>query len=140
MPPVPSHAPLFHTSNKTNMPATVIAKGVRLEGEFKSQGDVLIEGEVLGNIQTDGQLTAGPESFIKAGVMASDAIIAGKVEGNLNIKKRLEIKATAKIKGDTVCQTVVVEAGAVMQGNIRSGEDGKNQENTPNKVSEKTVS
>ncbi len=121
----PSHAPIFNTSNNKNIPATIIAKGVKLEGEFKSQGDVLIEGEVLGNIQTDGLLTAGPDSVIKAGVTAADAVIAGKVEGNLQVKHRLEIRATAKVKGDTVCQTIGIEAGAMLQGQVRCGEDAK---------------
>ncbi|MFA6406577.1 MAG: polymer-forming cytoskeletal protein [Patescibacteria group bacterium] len=119
----PSHLPIFNANKNT--PATIIAKGVKLEGEFKSQGDVLIEGEVVGNIQTDGLLTAGPESLIKAGISAADAVIAGKVEGNLQIKHRLEIRATARIKGDTVCQTIGVEAGAVLQGNVRCGEEVK---------------
>lgn len=121
--PTPSHAPIFNANKNT--PATIIAKGVKLEGEFKSQGDVLIEGEVVGNIQTDGLLTAGPESLIKAGISAADAVIAGRVEGNLQIKHRLEVRATARIKGDTVCQTIGVEAGAMLQGNVRCGEEVK---------------
>lgn len=120
----PSIIPTFHTPNK-NTPATVIARGVKLEGEFKSQGDVLIEGEVVGNIQTDGLLTAGPEALLKAGVMAADAVIAGRVEGNLQVKRRLEVKSTAKIKGDISCLTIVVEAGAMLQGNVRCGEENK---------------
>jgi len=121
----PSHQPIFNTSNNKNVPATIIAKGVKLEGEFKSQGDVLIEGEVVGNIQTEGLLTAGPESVIKAGIVAADAVIAGKVEGNLQIKHRLEIRSTAKVEGDTVCQTIGIEAGAMLQGQVRCGEETK---------------
>ena len=118
----PSHSSIFHTPNTKNTPSTIIAKGVKLEGEFKSQGDVLIDGEVVGNIQTDGLLNVGPEAYLKAGVVAADAVIAGKVEGNLQVKRRLEIKATAKTKGDIQCQTIVVEAGAMMMGNIKCGE------------------
>ncbi|MFA6161109.1 MAG: polymer-forming cytoskeletal protein [Patescibacteria group bacterium] len=122
---VPPLISSFHTPTNKNMPATVIAKGVKLEGEFKSQGDVLIEGEVIGNIQTEGLLTVGPEAVLKAGISAGDAVIAGKIEGNINVKKRLELKATAKIKGDISCQTAVVESGAAMQGNVKCGEESK---------------
>jgi cytoskeletal protein CcmA (bactofilin family) len=111
--------PTFTASKKT--PATIIAKGVKLEGEFKSQGDVLIEGEVQGTIQTEGLLTLGNEAFLKAGVTASDAIIAGKLEGNINIKHKLEIKSTAKIQGDITCESITVESGAVLQGSVKSG-------------------
>ncbi len=117
--------PIFNSKSKSS-PSTVIAKGVRLEGDFKSQGDVLIEGEVVGSISTDSLLTVGNEALLKAGVQASEAVIAGMVEGNLQIFNRLEIKGTAKIKGDIVCKTVVVEAGAVLHGNMKCGDDAKN--------------
>jgi cytoskeletal protein CcmA (bactofilin family) len=135
---VPSHTPIFNTNNN-KVPATIIAKGVKLEGEFKSQGDVLIEGEVVGNIQTEGLLTAGPESVIKAGIVAADAVIAGKLEGNLQIKNRLEIRSTARIKGDTICQTIGVEAGAVLQGNVHCGEESKPVDSKPAIVQEPSV-
>ena len=113
--------PQTTSPNPNNAPATVIAKGVRLEGDFKSQGDVLIEGEVHGTIQTDSLLTVGSEASVKAGITASDAVIAGKINGNTNIKNRLEVKATAQIFGDIICQTAVIEAGAKLEGNIKCG-------------------
>ena len=116
----PAGSTVSNTQNKKS-PATVIAKGVRLEGEFKSQGDVLIEGEVQGTITTDGLLTLGSEAALKAGVTAADAIVAGKLEGNINIKRRLDVKSTARITGDIVCETISVEPGAQLQGNIRAG-------------------
>ena len=120
--PAPSAPSTFSSANnKKSSPATVIAKGVRLEGDFKSQGDVLIEGEVRGTIVTDGLLTLGPDALLKASVTATDAILAGKLEGNIKIKHRLEVKGTANLTGDIVCETVTVESGAVLQGNIKSG-------------------
>jgi cytoskeletal protein CcmA (bactofilin family) len=101
--------------------ATVIARGVRVEGDFTSQGDVVIEGEVNGRIETGGLLSVGPEAKLKAEVVAGDAIVAGVVEGTLAVKNRLELKASARVQGDTSCQTVVVEAGALLNGKISMG-------------------
>lgn len=100
---------------------TVIARGVRVEGNFASQGDVLIEGEVHGQVSTNGLLTIGPEAKLKADVTAQDAVIAGTVEGNLTVKKRVELKATAKLIGDLVCETAVIESGAAMSGKVTIG-------------------
>lgn len=119
-PAAPSAPSIFHASTKA-VPATVIAKGVRLEGQFKSQGDVLIEGEVQGTVQTDGLLTVGPEAWVKATVTATDAVIAGKVEGEMTAKRRLEVKSTARMVGDIICETIIVEAGAALKGNLTSG-------------------
>lgn len=100
---------------------TVIAKGVRLEGDFKSDGDVLIEGEVTGKVQAGGALFVGPDASVSADVSASDATIAGRVTGPVTVKQRLELKETARISGDVVCQTIVVHANAVLHGKVAIG-------------------
>jgi cytoskeletal protein CcmA (bactofilin family) len=101
--------------------ATVIARGVKVEGDFTSPSNVLIEGEVLGHVKTSGVLTVGNEAKLKADVTAEEAVVAGLVEGNISVKKRLELKSTAKIMGDIACETVVVEAGAVLNGKVAIG-------------------
>lgn len=104
--------------------ATVIARGVKVEGEFNSQSDVLIEGEVHGTLNTSGLLTVGNEARIKADVSAGEAVVSGTVEGNMNVSKRLELKATAKIIGDVTAETVLVEAGAILSGRMMVGAKG----------------
>ncbi len=100
---------------------TVIAKGVKIEGEFISQGDVVIDGEVHGVLTAAGSLTVGPEAIIKATVTAAEATIAGRVEGNLMAHKLLEIKSSAQISGDVKAETLSIEAGARLQGQMRIG-------------------
>lgn len=102
--------------------ATVIARGVKVEGDFVSQGDVVIEGEVNGHVATSGLLNVGPEAKLKAEVTADDAVIAGTIEGTVTVKKRMELKATAKVLGDVTCETAAIEAGAVMHGKCSIGQ------------------
>ncbi len=115
--------PMAKPSLSKSNPSTIIANGVRLEGEFKSQGDVQIEGEVLGTVETSAMLSIGSEAKVKAGVKAADAVIAGEVNGNVSVTNKLELKSTAKVTGEITCATIVVEAGAKMQGNIKCGSD-----------------
>jgi cytoskeletal protein CcmA (bactofilin family) len=112
--------------------ATVIAHGVKVEGEFVSQGDVMIEGEVHGHIATSGMLTVGTDAKLKADVAAQEAVVAGLVEGNMTIKSRLELKSTAKILGDVACETAVIEAGAVLSGKVMIGNGGKQETHPKN--------
>lgn len=99
----------------------MIARGVRVEGDFKSQGNVTIEGELVGSLTCGGHLTIGPEAMIEATVQADEATISGSVQGNITTKRRLELKATARIKGDTLAETIAVEPGASMEGHVRIG-------------------
>jgi len=118
--------PPVHSPSSKNPPATVIAGGVRLEGEFKSQGDVQIEGEVVGTLETNATLSVGTDAKVKAGVKAENAVVAGQIIGNVTVARRLELKSTAKIVGEITCATIVVEAGAAIEGNLKCGA-GKEQ-------------
>ena len=97
---------------------TVIARGVKLEGDFSSQGDVVIEGEVVGTLSAAGLLRVGAEAVIKANIKAGEAVIAGSIEGDLTIERRLDLMTTARIKGDIATETISVEAGALLEGKI----------------------
>lgn len=100
---------------------TVIARGVRVDGDFRSQGNVSIEGELVGSLTCGGHLTIGPEASIQAAVTADEATIAGTVEGNLQIARKVELKATAKLKGDITAETVAIEPGATLVGMFTVG-------------------
>ena len=100
---------------------TIIARGVRVEGQFTSQSDVMIDGEVVGNVTTKGRLVVGPEAKVKADVSADEAVISGVIEGNLTIAKRLELKTSARVTGDLSCETIGVEPGATINGKISVG-------------------
>ncbi|MSR85244.1 polymer-forming cytoskeletal protein [Candidatus Uhrbacteria bacterium] len=100
---------------------TIIARGVKVEGEFTSQSDVLIEGSVHGTFSTAGMLTVGTEAKIKADVNAGSALVSGTIEGNVIVGKHLEVKSTAKISGDVSAETITIESGAILSGRMSIG-------------------
>ncbi len=110
--------------------ATVIAQGVKVEGDFASDGDVTIEGEVLGTIKVSGVLSIGSQARLKANVSAAQAIIAGAVEGNITVQTHVDLKATAKLTGDVSCETLSVESGAKLNGKTTvGGQTGMDEKN-----------
>lgn len=111
-------------SNESTAPlaATVIAKGVKVEGDFASEGDVVIEGQVNGSLSTSGRLTVGNDAVIKANVKAAEARISGMIEGNTKVENALELTSSAKILGDVNAQTISVESGASIHGKMMIGE------------------
>lgn len=105
-------------SSSSSQQATVIARGVTLEGNFQAQGDVVVEGRVKGSLSTTGALTVGTEAVIEAEVKAADASVAGTIQGNVTVSNRLELRPTAKIVGDVSTQVIAIEAGASLQGRL----------------------
>ncbi|MFH2062682.1 MAG: polymer-forming cytoskeletal protein [bacterium] len=107
-----------------NEPETIISASVKLEGDFASQGNVLIEGEVEGSLKTEKFLRVGERARIGADVAAASATVAGEIRGNIDITDRLELESTAKVFGDIKTSDLVVASGAVICGRITMGADG----------------
>jgi cytoskeletal protein CcmA (bactofilin family) len=100
---------------------TVIAPSVRVEGDFVSEGNVRIEGEVKGSISTDRDLIVGENAKITAGIQARNGVIAGELHGNLRVFDRLELASTARIYGDIQAKVLSVAPGAMMKGQLVIG-------------------
>jgi cytoskeletal protein CcmA (bactofilin family) len=110
--------------NRSHEGNTVIARGVKVEGDLASQGNIVIEGEVQGTLQCSGLLTVGSEAKVNANINAQEALVSGTVEGNINVVKRLELKSTAKIIGDIVAEGINIEVGAAISGRLTVGMKG----------------
>lgn len=102
-------------------PETVIAASVKLEGDFQSQGNVLIEGVVEGSLKTERDLRVGERARISADVFAANATIAGEVRGNVVVAERLELEPTARLHGDVRTKILVVASGATVNGKLAMG-------------------
>jgi len=105
-------------------PETIISASVKLEGDFVSQGNVLIEGEVEGSLRTEKDLKVGERARISADVGAANATVAGEVRGNIDIVDRLELEPTAKVFGDIRTADLVIASGAIICGRITMGSEG----------------
>jgi cytoskeletal protein CcmA (bactofilin family) len=100
---------------------TIIAQGVKVEGDFHSQGDVVIDGEVTGSVETAQALTIGEKARIHADVTATSVVVAGEVKGNLHAAERLELLATSVVEGDVETANLSVASGAMVNGKITMG-------------------
>jgi cytoskeletal protein CcmA (bactofilin family) len=111
---------------------TIISASVKVEGDFVSQGNVLIEGEVEGSMKTEKDLRVGEQARICADVSAGSATIAGEVRGNVDVSERLKLEPTAKVYGDIRTADLIVASGAVINGKIE-------MDNSPAAAPAKTV-
>lgn len=95
---------------------TVVGPSVKIQGDLNSEGNIKIEGQVNGKINTSQSVYAGQASKITADILAGNAIIAGEVMGNIKVSGNLVLQSTAKIKGDVTCAILRVEDGAIFSG------------------------
>lgn len=103
-------------NNESAAVTTIIANGVRVEGDFSSDGNVTIEGELKGKLSTIGRLIVGKDAVIDGIVKAGSASVAGQLTGPLTVDEGLDLLATSIVKGDIVAKTLSVERGATIDG------------------------
>jgi len=97
---------------------TVVGPSVHVEGDFASEGNILVKGTVSGNVKTSRLLTVEQGAKIFANVKSGNAFVSGEIQGNVRATEKLELTATARIAGDISCNTLVVEAGALILGKV----------------------
>ena len=97
-------------------PETVVGSSVKIEGDLVSEGDIRVEGAVVGKIKTTKNLYIGSASQVEADVEAGNAVIAGRVKGKIEVKDNLVIQETGKISGDLICSRLSIAEGARFSG------------------------
>ena len=101
---------------------TIIGHSVKVEGDFKADGNVIIEGQMIGSLKTKKNLRVGKDAKVKASVEAENAWVGGEIKGNVIIKGHLELSSSAKIKGDIETQILTMETGSQINGHVKMGE------------------
>ncbi|MBT3817395.1 MAG: polymer-forming cytoskeletal protein [Candidatus Magasanikbacteria bacterium] len=97
---------------------TVVGPSVNVEGDFASEGNIIVKGTVSGSVTTSRQLIVEEGAKILANIKAGHAIISGHVKGNLKVDDQLELTETAQILGDIACRILVVAPGALIHGKV----------------------
>ena len=102
-------------TNESNID-TVLGDDIRFKGVLKFQKSLKIKGKFNGSIEDSGVLVVGENAVINANIVAENVIISGRVTGNINAKKSLELQRHAKIKGDIKTPDIVINTGAIFNG------------------------
>ena len=97
---------------------TVVGPSVRVEGDFASEGNIVVKGIVCGNVKTSKMWTVENGAKIFANVRAGNANISGGIKGNVKVSDRLELTETAQVQGDVACKVLDVAAGALIHGKV----------------------
>lgn len=97
---------------------TFVAEGARLTGDLETPGALVVCGTIHGDGQVGGALHLVTGAEWQGEVHARSALIAGQLTGKLVIEEKLEIGASAVIRGDVVARTIAIARGAVIDGTV----------------------
>jgi cytoskeletal protein CcmA (bactofilin family) len=101
---------------------SIISADMKVVGNLQSGGDIQIEGSVEGDIKSR-TVTIGENAHINGSINADMANVHGHVNGKINASS-VRISKTANIQGDIIYETLSIEEGAVIDGQIRRNDSG----------------
>jgi cytoskeletal protein CcmA (bactofilin family) len=93
-----------------------ILSGTEITGDIVSDSNLLIEGEIIGNISCSGKVIIGTSGKIRGNLVCVNAEVDGAMDGELTIENLLVLHSTARIKGDIQTLKLTIEEGAYFEG------------------------
>ncbi len=97
----------------------IIGESIRVQGEIRGSEDLLIEGEVDGQIQLEKHsVTVGRSGRVKADIHGGVLIVEGRVQGNLFAHEQAVVRASGEVRGNITSPRVSLEDGAKFKGSI----------------------
>ena len=93
-----------------------ILSGTEITGDIVSDSNLLIEGEIIGNVSCSGKVVIGSSGKIKGNLVCVNAEVDGAMDGELTIENLLFLRSTARIKGDIQTLKLNIEEVAYFEG------------------------
>ncbi len=95
---------------------TFIGQTTNITGDVTTQCSIRIDGQVDGSINVAETIITGNESLIKGTIHSKNAIIAGRVEGNITATECIELQPGAKVNGDLTCGSLIIGKNCFFEG------------------------
>ena len=93
-----------------------LGEGTEFKGILSFEGTVRVDGYLEGEIAGDDLLIVGEPGLIRARIEVGTIVVSGRIEGNIEAKKRVELLASGLVIGNIKTPALVVAEGASFNG------------------------
>jgi cytoskeletal protein CcmA (bactofilin family) len=107
-----------------------IGETMKIKGDFNSDEDVIIEGNVTGNINVSKTLTIGKKGEVTADIDANRVRIIGFAKGTISASNKVEILSQGRYYGNIKSEILVVEEGAILIGDINKAKEDEKKKSS----------
>ncbi len=101
----------------------MIGEGTVFEGTLRSESDVRISGRIVGKLHVGGKAIVATEGVVDGEMVATNAEVAGSVQGEIKVKELLVLKNSARIDGNIEANRLIVEEGSIFNGKCQMTKD-----------------
>jgi cytoskeletal protein CcmA (bactofilin family) len=101
---------------------TIIGEGTRVKGDVTVEGSIQVDGEFEGAVDATDTLVVGETGKVDGDASVANAVIGGRMYGNVFASGKIELKRGSQLLGDIKTRGLVIEDGVVFQGNCQMGD------------------
>ena len=119
-----------YENKMNNKTSSILGPELEIHGDVKVAGSLLIYGKVFGNIQSTGAVRTASGSEVKGNITAKEVTIGGRVEGDVDVDKKVTLGDSSALTGNLKAATLTIEEGAKFEGvcNMATNEQSINTE------------
>ena len=107
---------MFQSEKPESKTSSILGPELEIHGDVKVSGSLLIYGKVFGSIQSSGAVRTANGSVVNGNISAKEAAIGGKVDGDLEIEKKVTLGDTSFLTGNLKAAILTIEEGAKFDG------------------------
>jgi cytoskeletal protein CcmA (bactofilin family) len=97
-------------------------RGATFRGEMEFEDTMRIDGRFNGKIHSKNELIVGESAHIEGDIHVGRIAISGTVVGKIVADQRVEIHRNGKVYSDIETPALIIEDGAIFQGNCVMGD------------------
>jgi cytoskeletal protein CcmA (bactofilin family) len=98
-----------------------LGAGTNYHGKLHFQGAVRIDGNFQGEVVSEGTLVIGQDAVVDGQVKVGQLVLSGRIKGEVEAKNKVVLHKTANLQGNIRTPVLVVEEGAVLEGQLVMG-------------------
>ena len=107
--------------DQTHDVSAFVGEGVEFKGVISYEGTVRIDGQLEGEIYTQGTLIVGQGAVIDAKVEAGTIVCRGRIVGDIVAKEKIQLLAPAVLNGSLQTPSISMEEGVLFNGTCKMG-------------------
>ncbi len=107
---------MFQSEKPESKTSSILGPELEIHGDVKVSGSLLIYGKVFGSIQSSGAVRTANWSVVNGNISAKEAAIGGKVDGDLDVEKKVTLGDTSFLTGNLKAAILTIEEGAKFDG------------------------
>jgi cytoskeletal protein CcmA (bactofilin family) len=109
-------------SNRSGELNGFLDRGSSFKGELDFEDTMRIDGKFNGTITSKNELIVGESAHIDGDIHVGRIAISGTVVGKIKADQRVEIHRNGKVYSDVDTPALIIEEGAIFQGNCVMGD------------------